>query len=149
MTETTLHAQFELFRPFKSLLMIEEAVTSTNDGVVKLAYIKYSELRHAVKALRNATIHTNPSRAATTTAPTSQKKRKPSKSKRGAPHAPHKLHQASKQEKDGRQKLNQILQQAVQWHHGETTVHPDEGESPTFDSPAPPQDLARLCHHRA
>ena len=49
MTEVYLHAQFEYYGYIKSVRMLN-AITSTHDGVVKLASTSYSELRHATKA---------------------------------------------------------------------------------------------------
>ena len=44
MTETNLSAQFKQYGPIKSVQMTENAVTSTNGVVVKMASIEYTEL---------------------------------------------------------------------------------------------------------
>ena len=49
MRETTLQPQFEQYGPIKNKRRTN-AVTSTNNNVVRLTFVQYSELSHAAKA---------------------------------------------------------------------------------------------------
>ena len=125
--------------------MIDIKVTSSNNGVVKRAPVKHSELSHATKVQTLATMHKKPNKAVTIAAPSAQKKRRQGRAREGTCHTPHRLHQACRQEKTGRKKMHLIPQHAVPRHHGETTARPNKREN--HQPPTALHHLEILAHY--